>query len=193
MLLLPIDSSETTSNQEDELQILGVNDDDTDAIFEALSSSTARSILAEIYEAPRTTSELAERTENSIQTIVYHLNELQAAELVQVADTRYSEKGKEMKIYAPPDNPVVVFVGTEKRKSGFFSLLKRLVGATAILLFSLVLIYPPKLAAEGSGGSDPAGSIELINSPELAFLMGGMLIMLLILVWWIWDQLRSST
>lgn len=193
MSLLPSDSSGSTADQKGELQILGLDEENSDAVFEALSSSTARSILTEIHDTPRTASELAERTENSIQTVVYHLNELQDAELVQVATTRYSQKGKEMKVYAPADDPVVVFVGTEERKTGFLSLLKRLVGATAILLFSMILMFPPKIAGEGSGGSDPVSNVGLISSPGLAFLTGGLLIITVILVWWIWSQYGPST
>ena len=77
----------------------------------------------------------------SVQNVSYHLDNLEDAGVVEVADTRYSEKGKEMNLYAPADDPVVVFVGTEERKAGFLSLLKRLVGATGLLLLGSVLLY----------------------------------------------------
>jgi DNA-binding transcriptional ArsR family regulator len=180
--------TDVSGEQEGELRVLGVDDARADAVFEALSSSTARSVLAAVYETPGTASELAERTDHSLQTATYHLDALEAADLIRVADTQYSEKGTEMDIYAPPEDPVIVFVGTKERRRGFLDLFKRLIGATAILILVAAWIfttYAGGMLADGGGRS----SVErLVLLPGVEFLMGGLLILALIVVWWFWSR-----
>ena len=140
MSLLPSTTPEIDTKQAGDIQILGIDEQDTDAVFETLSSTTARNLLVTINEEPGTPSELADRLDASIQTVSYHLEALVEAELIRVADTRYSEKGREMKIYAPGENPVVLVVGTEERTQGIRSLLKQFLGAIGLLaLMSLVV------------------------------------------------------
>lgn len=185
MSLLPSRSSEVAANQEGEMRVLGINDDEMDAVFDTLSSGTARTILSAIYDSPATASELADRTENSVQTVMYHLDNLNNSGLIQVADTRYSEKGKEMNVYAPADDPVVVFVGTEERKTGLVDMLKRLVGATALLsLISAFLFVFQAFGQPGAAGGGPT-ILELLSFPGLEFLLGGLFILGLVFLWWI--------
>ncbi|KTG07847.1 ArsR/SmtB family transcription factor [Haloferax profundi] len=88
-----------------------LDDDETEQLIGSLSSSTARDILSSLHDSPATAKELAEVVGTSIQNVRHHLGNLQDAELARVAGTRYSEKGREMKIYAPTDGPLVVCVG----------------------------------------------------------------------------------
>lgn len=180
-------SADVPGEQEGEFRVFGVTDTEMDIIFEALSSATARSILAAIYDSPATASELSERTNNSIQTVTYHLEALEEADLIQIAETQYSEKGTEMDVYAPPDEPVVVFVGTEERKSGLLDLLKGLVGATGILVLVSVWIFTTY--AEGMLAGGGRSFIEVvILLPGLEFLFGGLFALTLTALWWIWSR-----
>lgn len=94
-----------------EPEIVGIEDVDSDAVFAALSSETARSILRRLYRQPATQSELAEEFGTSIQNVDYHLEKLVGADLVTIADSWYSEKGKKMNVYAPAGDPLVVIAG----------------------------------------------------------------------------------
>ncbi|MDR0981175.1 MAG: helix-turn-helix domain-containing protein [Methanocalculaceae archaeon] len=51
---------------------------------------------------------LAERSELPLTTVKYHLENMLSAGLIEVTDTRWSAKGREMKIYAVKDQVVVI-------------------------------------------------------------------------------------
>lgn len=94
-----------------ESQVVSLSDTDSDAVFTVLSSDAARSVLQELYCAPATQSELADRVDTSIQNVSYHLGNLVDAGLVDIVDQWYSEKGREMDVYAPSGSPLVLVVG----------------------------------------------------------------------------------
>jgi DNA-binding transcriptional ArsR family regulator len=80
--------------------------------FEALASETAREIVKQLAVEPATASELATRIDLSIQNVGYHLTQLHEAGLVVEAGVWYSERGKEMSVYAPWVEELVVHVPT---------------------------------------------------------------------------------
>ena len=187
MSLLP-STDDVTGEQDGEIQVLGVDEDATADVFEALSSDTARRVLTAIYDEPAPPSELADRLDISLQNVSYHLDNLEDAGVVRVADTRYSEKGKEMNVYAPARDPVVVFVGTEKRKTGFRDLLKRLIGATGLLIvISALMFIFQAFGQPGSAGDEPT-ILELLSFPGFEFLLGGVFILGLVVLWRAWNR-----
>lgn len=133
MSLLPSSRSESDSTQDGSLRILDVDDDEADAVFDALSSKTTRTILAELHRTPRTPAELAEQTDTTVQNAMYHLEKLEDVNLARVTETRYSSRGKEMRVYAPSEHPAVVFIGTDDRKSSLVAKLKQFLGAVGVL------------------------------------------------------------
>lgn len=132
MSLLPTQGPDVRASQEGDLRVVGV-DEDVSEVFEVLASETARKVLNEIYGEPGTPSEIADRLDMSIQKVSYHLENLESADLIAVAGTRYSAKGQEMKVYEPPEDPMVVFVGTRDRKRSLKALLKRIVPGIGVL------------------------------------------------------------
>ncbi|QIO23158.1 winged helix-turn-helix domain-containing protein [Haloarcula sp. JP-L23] len=171
MSLLPSRGPDASASQDGELQIVGV-DDDVSAVLDALSSETAREILNAVYDDPGTPSELADRLGMSIQKVSYHLEKLEREELIAVAGTQYSEKGQEMKVYEPPEDPLVLFVGTRDRKRSLKSLVKRLMPAVGILTAASLVLqillgnvpFPFGTAASGDGaessGADGGYSVS---------------------------------
>ena len=184
MSLLPSSTPEIDTEQTGDIEIHGIDEQDTDTVFETLSSAMARNLLVAINDEPGTPSELADRLDSSIQTISYHLEALLEAELIRVADTRYSEKGREMKIYAPGENPVVLVVGTEERTQGIRSLLKRFLGAIGALALLSIIIqiyvegFPFTALTAGGGQPEPTGW-----PTGMAFFVGGFVALLLVF-WW---------
>ena len=185
--LLP-STDDVTGEQEGEIQVLGVDEDDSADVFEALSSDTARRVLTAIYDESAPPSELADRLDISLQNVSYHLDNLEEAGVVRVADTRYSEKGREMNVYAPADEPVVVFVGTEERKTGFRDLLKRLVGATGLLVVISALLFAFQAFGRPGGAGDELTILELLSFPGLEFLLGGLFVLGLVVLLWVWNR-----
>lgn len=97
--------------QPEQPQVVGLGDGDSADVFSVLSSDTARSVLGQLYREPATQSELADELEMSIQNVAYHIERLVAADLVTVVDSWYSEKGRDMDVYAPAGDPLVLVAG----------------------------------------------------------------------------------
>ncbi|WP_281193373.1 winged helix-turn-helix domain-containing protein [Halorubrum sp. F4] len=146
-----------------EPRVVGVDDEEAEELLAALGSETARNVLSVLHERPSTTSELADELDTSLQNVQYHLSNLTDAEVVDVIDTTYSEKGREMNVYAPADEPLVLFAGSEEQSSGIKTALTRLLGGYALLGLAafavqrLAAMATPDAAAErytGSAGDD---------------------------------------
>lgn len=142
-------------------RVVGVDSDDADALLSALSSETARRILARLHEDPAPPSRVADGVDTSLQNVQYHLERLEDAGAVEVVGTAYSEKGREMDLYAPADQPLVIFAGREEQSSGLRAALRRLVGGVGALAFGAVLVQEafgegvlPRFASTGAGGGD---------------------------------------
>ena len=149
----------------------------------SLSSATARSLLTELHEEPHTASELAEAVDTSLQNVRHHLGNLEEADLVEVAETRYSVKGREMKVYAPVDDSLVVCVGNEEQRSGLLESLRQYVGAAGAVLVGALLVHatvagwtPSVSGPTGPRVPDSIGSSALLGSvpPAFVFLAGGL-------------------
>jgi DNA-binding transcriptional ArsR family regulator len=172
MSLLPSRGPDTSGSQDGELQVVGV-DEDVSAILDALSSDTAREILNAVYDDPGTPSDLADRLDMSIQKVSYHLEKLEDEELIAVAGTQYSEKGQEMTVYEPPEDPLVLFVGTPERKHSLRSLVRRLIPAIGILTAASLVVQlllgelPFNLGdtASETGGGDAGAPTEPTPTP----------------------------
>jgi DNA-binding transcriptional ArsR family regulator len=104
-------------NTEDEkLLILPLNDKNSKKISRIISNDTARNILEAIASEPLLTSELAEKLRIPLSTVQYNLEKLNDAGLVKVERTKYSEKMKHVKIYAPQRKFVVIVPEKTNRK-----------------------------------------------------------------------------
>jgi hypothetical protein len=69
-----------------------------------------------------------------------------------VVDTAYSEKGREMDVYAAADEPLVLFAGGSEESSGIKTALMRLLGGYGLI--GLAAVGVQRLLAVGSlGGS----------------------------------------
>jgi DNA-binding transcriptional ArsR family regulator len=90
---------------------LTVSGDSQAEALQALSSGTAQAILGALNDDPKTTSEIAERIDTSIQNAHHHLRRLEENDLVKPIDTWYSVKGKEMTVYALTAEKLVVQFG----------------------------------------------------------------------------------
>ena len=149
----------------DEPRVVGLDSDAADELIDALSSTTTRTVLAALHEEPASASELAERVDTSLQNVQYHLRKLEDAGLVEVGDTVYSEKGREMNVYTPADRALVVVAGREEETTGLKAALSRLLGGIGVLGVASVLVdrlvrrglslgFGAAGGADGTGGAD---------------------------------------
>lgn len=170
--------------------VLAIDDAEADEIFAALSSTTARSILAVLFEKPRTASELADEVDTSVQNVSYHLDNLEESDLVEVVETWYSDQGKEMKVYAPANEALVLFAGDGISRSSFLDAVKRLVGFVS--LFGLVGVIVDRLTRQSApsgtpltpGAGQPDSEPILVTVPPgVLFFLGSVLALLVIGTW----------
>ncbi|ELZ81368.1 winged helix-turn-helix domain-containing protein [Haloferax larsenii] len=200
--LLP-SAPDTSAADEPSPRVIGLDDDEASNLLSALSSETARHVLAALHDEPTNPAELADRVETSLQNVQYHLGKLDEAGLIEVVDTVYSEKGREMKVYAPADRPLVVVAATEETRTGLATALTSLLGGVAVL--GLLAAFVQLVATRGldwlvptaqTGGAE-ADSVSLATTeaateaapvvgqaipPGIAFFAGGLLILLAIAV-----------
>ena len=143
-----------------EPRIVDVDSEDADDVLAALSSKTARELLTELHEQPAPPSELAERVDTSVQNAQYHLDKLRNAGAVEIVDTAYSEKGREMDVFAPADQPLVIFAGDEEKSTSIRTALSRLLGAVGLLavVSFLVQVFSGESVLPAFGGTDGAAS-----------------------------------
>ena len=154
-------------------RVIGLEGEDADELLAAISSGTARRLLTALHEEPAAPSELADRVDTSLQNAQYHLGKLEAAGMIEVIDTVYSEKGREMKVYAPADRPLVVVAGGEEATSSLRTAVGQLLGAVAGLALVSLLVQTalrgfPLLGQPGattSGGGD-GGDAGVMTAAE---------------------------
>jgi DNA-binding transcriptional ArsR family regulator len=159
--LLP-SSPDTSAVEDANPRVVGVDSEDADDLIAALSSETARALLAALHDDPANPAKLADTVDTTIQNAQYHLEKLEDAGLIEVVDTVYSEKGREMKVYAPSDRPLVVVAGRAEETSGLKTALSRLLGAVAALAVGSAVVQQllagDLLALGGPGdGREPPG------------------------------------
>ncbi|WP_436903375.1 ArsR/SmtB family transcription factor [Halovenus halobia] len=120
-------------------RLVDLSEETADEVFEALAASTTREIFLALHDDPQTASDLADRTDTSVQNVQYHLNKLKDVDLVESVDIWYSERGSEMDVYAPTDESLVMFAGEDKERS-LKSILSRFVGAAGLLAPTSLLV-----------------------------------------------------
>lgn len=191
----------------DEPRVLGLTEGAADEAFAALSSETARRVLALVYDDPRTPVGIREEIGTSLQNVHYHVEKLESADLIESVGTDYSAKGNEMNVYAPTSEALVLVAGEQEDES----LLKRAVGrllagvgvlAAGALTFGFAAQqFLADSATDGTAGdsggigamdveesagtaTDGADPTALLSEPAVAFFLGGVFVLALVSVWW---------
>ncbi|WP_435182813.1 ArsR/SmtB family transcription factor [Halobellus sp. EA9] len=109
--LLPSETDGRAGEDDGDVRVLPLEDDEAARLINCLSSDTARATLSALQDRSATASELADSVGTSLQNVRHHLENLRDADLVRIVGTRYSVKGREMKVYAPARESFVVCVG----------------------------------------------------------------------------------
>ncbi|WP_247008531.1 ArsR/SmtB family transcription factor [Halorientalis litorea] len=146
----------------DDPRVIEIADGDADEVLDALGSETRRATFRLLFEEPRTPSEVADRLDTSIQNVDYHLTSLEETGLVEPVDTVYSEKGNEMTVYGPANDPLV-FVGDDDRTTSIQRSLTEVVGGLGLLaVASLLVQWGAELLVRSRsatlGAAGPAGT-----------------------------------
>lgn len=193
-----------TVRTDQDTRLVEISDDGATAVFDTLTSETARQLLSHLHDEPQTASDLAGSVETSVQNVKYHLKKFEDEGLVEVVDYWYSSRGTEMKVYGPTDNALVLYTGMDLDKPSLRDGLSQVIGAVAILgIAGIVVDYLVRALAETSGapptGDTPGGTappsnpvgveiMDMIISPGMVFFVGGAFALVVGLMWWYWRQ-----
>lgn len=92
----------------DNVVVLEPGDIRAQKIAKAMGSPTAGDILQLLAEKSQSLSDITERLSLPMNTVKYHIDNLVDAGIIAVADTRYSVKGRTVKIYSLTDQLLIV-------------------------------------------------------------------------------------
>ncbi|PCR91168.1 ArsR/SmtB family transcription factor [Natrinema ejinorense] len=148
-----------TATEEGQPRVVDLEGEDADAVFGALSSTTAREIYSHLDDEPGAPSDVADAIDSSIQNVRYHLEKLEDAGLVEVVDTWYSSRGNEMSVYATTDGPLIV-TSDKSRATQLKEALSRLVGGIGVLAGGSLLVQygVTRWLGQTSTGTTPGGT-----------------------------------
>jgi DNA-binding transcriptional ArsR family regulator len=194
--LLP-SSLERSPDSDSDPRVIGLDSDDADDLLAAMSSETARQLLSALHEAPATPSELADAVDTSIQNAQYHLENLEEAGAIEIVDTVYSEKGREMSVYGPADSPLVVVAGDDEAGSIRAALASLLAGVSLLGVVGAAInaaagygVLGTRSSTGGEGGAGGVGAMDAatrtptgggvpvdLAAPGTLFFLGGLAVL----------------
>jgi DNA-binding transcriptional ArsR family regulator len=143
----------------DNVVLLEPGDERAQKIAKAMSSQTASDILQLLAESPKSLTGITERLAIPLTTAKYHTENLLDAGLILVAETKYSVKGREIKIYSLTNQLLIV----APRQSNVRSLLLKYASLFGIVVFgSLVIsVLSPLLGRGIMAGSSLNGASRM--------------------------------
>lgn len=162
---------------EDDKMLIVPLGEESKIITQTIANDTARKILELLAESPMSTSNIAKKLDIPLTTAQYNIEKLMEAGLVVIEKTKYSEKGREVKLYAPAKRMIVLVPKTATSQSLIDALKKYFVLLPIALIASLFVeaamqlqngagfLLGKKLQADGAGEStDPLMMATMNNS-----------------------------
>ena len=127
-------------SDDDKLLVIPLGEE-SKAITQTISNDTAMRILDLLAETPLSTSAIAKRLDIPLTTAQYNMEKLIEAGLAKVDKTKYSEKGREVKLYAPARRFIVIVPEKTTGQAVMEALKKYLVLIPIALVASILVEY----------------------------------------------------
>lgn len=183
--------------------VLDPTDERAQKVGKAIASPLASDILDRFSHGPMTLSSVSETLHVPINTAKYHVDNLLDADLLEVVNTKYSVKGREVKVYGLKNQILIVAPRRMDIKSVLMQYAPALsvIGAISVVLAILqpMLTVPgaePKLLGAPAAPMDTGFVQEMAPLLSLypleaviAFFVGGCLIVALAVVF---EYIRTS-
>ncbi|HOI13941.1 MAG TPA: helix-turn-helix domain-containing protein [Methanoculleus sp.] len=158
----------------DDVVVVQPGDERAQKIARAMASQTANAIIQAFGRGPRTSSEVARQMKIPITTASYHIENLLDAGLLEVMETRWSEKGREVKVYGLA-NQIVIIASPESDLRSVLQKYATLFGIVILASLGLWAILPTVLPpswgvepASRSAGADKEFSTLQSPAPDFA-------------------------
>ena len=146
----------------DAIVVIPVNNE-SKKIRQILSNDTSMKIMELLKKENLSASEISERLEIPLTTVKYNVDQMVEYDLVRIQRIKYSEKGRQVKIYEAPEK-VIVFAPESISRVSLFSMLQKYAFAflaTAFAGFGLSNIFQRYWATQEpmmrAWDGDPAG------------------------------------
>jgi DNA-binding transcriptional ArsR family regulator len=141
----------------DEVVFLEPGDERAQKIAKAMGSQTASDILQFLSEGQKSLTDITGRLAIPMTTVKYHVENLLDAGLISVAETKYSIKGREVKLYSLTNQLIIV----APRHANARSLLLKYASLFGIVAFGscIIAIISPLF---GSGNQMP-GNLNAVT------------------------------
>jgi DNA-binding transcriptional ArsR family regulator len=199
----------------DNVLVLEPGDERAQKIGKAMGSPTAGDILQLLADGPMSLADITERLAVPMNTAKYHVENLLDAGIIAVENTKYSVKGREVKLYSLTNQLLIV----APRRSDIRSLLLKyasLFGIVAVSSLAISSLLPlvsswgtneavfsrtmAPSAVTGAGNEaaplalkasyDTMAAPSAAMDPAIAFFMGGVLVIFVLLCYeaWLWKK-----
>lgn len=139
------------------------------AITQTVSNDTAMEIMELLADGPMSTSGVAERLSIPLTTAQYNIEKLMEAGLVRIARTKYSEKGREVKLYEAMNRAIIILPGKSGAGAVMDALKRYLIVLPIVAVASVLVEYLVPLTQSSHSpamdeASKSAGGTYLMNS-----------------------------
>jgi DNA-binding transcriptional ArsR family regulator len=116
--------------------ILEPGDEKAQKIAKAIASKTAGEILQLLKEGSQASTQIAEALSIPITTVQYHLENLVDAGVITIVEKRWSQKGREVKVYGLRDQMLIVV----PRGGDLKGILLRYASLFAVVIFATIVL-----------------------------------------------------
>ncbi|KLK87815.1 ArsR family transcriptional regulator [Methanoculleus sediminis] len=144
--------------------VIQPGDEKAQRIARAMASQTANAIIQAFGGGPLTSSEVARRMKIPITTASYHIENLLDAGLLEVMETRWSEKGREVKVYGLA-NQILIIASPASDLRSVLQKYATLFGIVALASLGLWALLPAVLPF---GGYTPVSRLMTENGDKYA-------------------------
>jgi len=103
-------SADKTSDDEltEKIKILATDDEKIKSFGELFSNDSSREILQLLFNEELSATQIAQKTDISLQLVKYHLNKLQDLGVVKISKIEKNSKSQDMKIYSATKFSIVI-------------------------------------------------------------------------------------
>ena len=120
-------SADETPNDEinEKIKILATDDEKIKSYAELFTNDSSREILQFLFNEELSATQIAQKTNISLQLVKYHLNKLQDLGVVKISKIEKNSKSQDMKIYSAAKFSIVIVPPTLSEKTKESKLLVR--------------------------------------------------------------------
>ncbi|MDV4342884.1 helix-turn-helix transcriptional regulator [Methanoculleus sp. YWC-01] len=184
-------------------------DERAQKIARAMASQTANAIIQAFGGGPLTSSEVARQMKIPITTASYHIENLLDAGLLEVMETRWSEKGREVKVYGLANQVLIIASPASDLRSVLqkYTMLFGVIVLASLGLWAILpAVLPPSWGVEPaprSVGEDKefstlqspafdAAGMPPVHDLVMGFFFGACAVLLALLVYEVYYWWRTS-